>query len=185
WPLSTNLAKVAALGRKDIRVLDGRKGQEKKTISAVWNDKEGRYDAYNKTNIYWLKSDESPAVTERLEKLADDVEKALPNILGLTNQLTAVLLNSVNLTSNLDAVAISARPALSNLALATAHLDQPGALGEWLLPTNLSRQLESTLGSASATLASADTNLTALAENLTRSEYECGEPALAGDCGHR
>ena len=169
WPLSTNLAKVAALGRKDIRVLDGRKGQEKKTISAVWNDKEGRYDAYNKTNIYWLKSDESPAVTERLEKLADDVEKALPNILGLTNQLTAVLLNSVNLTSNLDAVAISARPALSNLALATAHLDQPGALGEWLLPTNLSRQLESTLGSASATLASADTNLTALAENLTRS----------------
>ena len=48
-------------------------------------------------------------------------------------------------------------------------MDQPGALGEWLLPTNINRQLEGTLGSADAALASANTNLTALAENLGRS----------------
>src|SRR5436190_7555221 len=78
--LSTNLAKVASFGLKQIRVLDARKDQKKKFMTAVWNDKEGRYEPYTKKsrNLYWLKSDESPAVTERLEKVIDDVEKALP-----------------------------------------------------------------------------------------------------------
>jgi len=48
-------------------------------------------------------------------------------------------------------------------------LQRPGALGEWLLPTNINRQLEGTLGTADAVMASANTNLTALAENLGRS----------------
>src|SRR5439155_21361866 len=88
WPLSTNLGTIAGLGLKQLRVLDGRSGQKKKTMTAIWNDREGRYEAYTKGHKpYWLKSDESAAVTERLEKLVDDVEKALPNILGLTNQL--------------------------------------------------------------------------------------------------
>jgi hypothetical protein len=80
-----------------------------------------------------------------------------------------VLSNSADLTSNLNAVALGARPAVSNLTLVTARLDHPGALGEWLLPTNINRQLEGTLGSADAALASVNTNLTALAENLARS----------------
>src|SRR5947208_12948998 len=115
-----------------------------------------RCDTYGKTNLYWMISDESPAVTERLEKLVGDVESALPNILGLTNQLTAVLSNSASLTSNLNAIALSARPVFSNLAAATAQLDRPGALGEWLLPTNVNRQLEGALGTARGTLANAD-----------------------------
>ena len=96
--------------------------------------------------------------------------------MSLTNQLIRVLSNSANLTSNLNAVVVGARPAVSNLATITAQLDRPGALGEWLLPTNINRQLEATLGSASTTLGtanttldSANTNLTVLAENLGRS----------------
>ncbi len=170
WPLSnTNLSALEGLRLNRIRVLDCRDEQQKKTMTAVWNDYQGRYEPYGKTNKYWLKSEESAAVTERLEKLVGDVEKALPNILNLTNQVATVLSNSANLTSNLNAVAVSARPAVSNLAAITAQLDRPGALGEWLLPTNLHRQLESTLGNADATLANADTNLTALVENLGRS----------------
>ncbi len=171
WPLSTNLNAVAALGLKQIRVLDAREGQRKKSMTAVWNDREGWYEAYSpKTHKpYWLKSDESAAVTERLEQLVDQVEKALPNILGLTNQLATVLSNSASLTSNLNLVAVGARPAVSNLAAAMAQLDRPGALGEWLLPTNVNRQLESALGNADAVLSNANTNLTALAENLGRS----------------
>jgi ABC-type transporter Mla subunit MlaD len=139
-------------------------------MTGIWNDEEGRYDAYvaNKSK-YQLVVDESAAVTERLEKLVGEVEQALPNILRLTNQLAMVLSNSASLTSNLNVVALDTRPVVSNLAAATAHLDQPGALGEWLLPTNLNRQLEGTLGSAGAAMASANTNLTVLAENLGRS----------------
>jgi ABC-type transporter Mla subunit MlaD len=169
WPLSTNVNTLTALGIQRVRVVDARKAQKKKTITALWNDQEGRYDPFYKTNFYWLKSNESPAVTDRLEALIDQVEKALPNILTLTNQLANVLSNSASLTSNLNVVATDVRPVVSHLAAATAQLDHAGALGEWLLPTNINHQLEGTLGSADATLTSVNTNLTALVENLGRS----------------
>src|ERR1019366_8605517 len=142
---------------------------EGKSITGMWNDQEGRYDAYTKKSKYEFVADESAAVTERLEKLVGDIEQALPNILQLTNLLTTVLSNSASLTSNLNQVALGARPGVSNLTMLMTRLDHPGALGEWLLPTNINRQLEGTLGSADAALASVNTNLTALAENLGRS----------------
>jgi len=163
----TNLTAVVAAGYSNLLILDT--NVQHKTIAGIWNDKEGWYESYtNGVSKYWLLSDESPAVTERLEKLVGDVEKALPNFLSLTNQLRNVLSNSTQLTSNLNFVAEAARPVVSNLATATAHLDHPGALGEWLLPTNINRQLESTLGQADVTLANVNTNLSLLVENLGR-----------------
>jgi hypothetical protein len=164
----TNLTALAAAGCTNLLIMST--NEQRKLLTGVWNDHEGRYDAYNRQGpAYELLSDESAAVTERLEQLVTDVEQALPNILRLTNQLAIVLSNSASLTSNLNMVALDARPALSNLATLTAQLDRPGALGEWLLPANINRQLEVTLGTADTTLASANTNLTALAENLGRS----------------
>ena len=167
WGLMTNLDAIAAAGYTQINVMDT--GQKRRTMTGIWNDQEGRYDPWTERRKYWLLSDESPAVTERLEAVVAQIEQALPNILTLTNQLATVLSNSASLTSNLNLVALSARPAVSNLAAATAHLDHPGALGEWLLPTNLNRQLEGTLTNASATLAAANTNLTILVQDLSRS----------------
>jgi ABC-type transporter Mla subunit MlaD len=163
----TNLTALAAAGYTNLIIMDA--AHEGKFMTGIWNEPEARYDAYAKGAKFELVVDESAAVTERLEKLVSEIEQALPNILRLTNQLATVLSNSACLTSNLNAVALGARPAVSNLALVTARLDHPGALGEWLLPTNLNRQLEGTLGNADTALASATTNLTALAENLSRS----------------
>jgi ABC-type transporter Mla subunit MlaD len=152
--------------------------EQRKSPTVVWNDKEGRYvkfvprsnpKANLKANIYWLPADESPAVSERLDKLIGQVEKALPNFLDLTNKITTMLANGVNLTSNLNAVALNAQPASSNLAYLTAQLRGPGALGEWALGTNGQRNLDSALENANTTIAHTDTNLTALVENLARS----------------
>ena len=174
--IRTNVSQLARMSIQKFLVLDAHEKKKSKSITAVWNDRAGAYESFAKTNLYWLLSDESAAVTERLEKLVGEVETALPNILDLTNRLSAVLSNSASLTSNLNAVALGALPALSNITAATLQLDHPGALGEWLLPTNINRQLEATLTnarttleSAHATFASADTNLTALAQNLERS----------------
>jgi ABC-type transporter Mla subunit MlaD len=120
-------------------------------------------------NVFFLDPAESPAVTERLDKLVTQAEMALPNILNLTNQLNAVLSNTTVLTAHLSDVAANARPAVSNLALATAHLDQPGGLGEWLLPTNINYKLDSVLGGADTTLTTANSNLYVLAQNLNQS----------------
>jgi len=157
----TNLDAIVAAGKTRIGILD-RNGR-KKGLTAVWNEHENRYDICSKTDKpYWLRSDESPALTERLEALANQVQAALPNFLNLTNQLAAVLSNGAAMTANLSEVAVVARPAVSNLALVTAQLNQPGALGEWLLPTNINDKLDTALTVA-------NTNLVVLAENLARS----------------
>ena len=163
----TNLATLATLGIQRIRALDTR--EEKKSMTAVWNDHEAIYEPYAKTNLYWLLSDEWPAVSERLEKLVGQVEKALPNFLSLTNELTGVLSNAFNLTSNLNALAFEVRPAATNLNALSAQLRGPGALGEWMLGTNIQQQVSATLESANTALTRADTNLAALIENLARS----------------
>jgi ABC-type transporter Mla subunit MlaD len=170
----TNLTALAAAESTDFLIMNT--SEQRKLMTGIWNGEKGSYDPYTRKSKYELLPEESAAVTERLEQLVGQVEQALPNFLRLTNQLAMVLSNSASLTSNLNEVAVGAQPTVSNLAVLTARLDHPGALGEWLLPTNMSRQLEGALGhadaafaSADASLTSANTNLTALAENLGRS----------------
>ena len=169
WTPLTDFAAVTTAGYSNIMIMNT--NQKRSAMTGIWNEKEALYEPYNKKSSkgYWLVSDESAAVTERLEKLVGDIETALPGILTLTNQLANVLSNSTDLTSNLNFVAVSALPVVSNLAAATAHLDHPGALGEWLLPTNVNKQLEATLGNANTTLTGINTNLSVLVENLGRS----------------
>jgi ABC-type transporter Mla subunit MlaD len=163
----THVEQIRTLGRTQIFAFDTR--EERKSATAVWNDKAGRYEAYVGTNRYWLPADESPAVTERLERLVGQVEKALPDFLSLTNQIASVLGNTVDLASNLNALASEARPAATNLASLSAQLRGPGALGEWMLGTNGQRQVDTALENASAAILHTDTNLTVLVENLARS----------------
>jgi ABC-type transporter Mla subunit MlaD len=165
----TNLPALAAAGRNRIWILNP--NEERKPLTGNWNPKTHRYDVYTNgvTQPYWLVVDEAPEVMERVNKLVAQIEQALPNILALTNQLALVLSNTASLTADLNAVALQARPAVSNLAAATAHLDQPGALGEWLLPTNLNQRLDATLLQADSALAGANSNLTSLVGNLNRS----------------
>jgi len=174
--VQTNLQRIASSGRVQFVALDTR--EKRKSPTAVWADKKGSYvkfipkddpAANLKANLYWLPSDESPAVTERLEKLVDQVELALPNFFALTNQIGGVLSNTVELTSNLNALAVEARPAATNLAHLSAQLREPGSLGEWLLGTNAQPQIGATLESANTFISRADTNLVALVANLARS----------------
>ncbi len=117
---------------------------------------------------FWLRSDESPALTERLENVVSSVEKALPGFLELTNSIKGVLTRLDKITTHADELLVSAQPSVTNLQLITSHLTQPeGSLGEWLIPTNLNRGLANTLDAAQITMTSAQTNLTTLTSNLT------------------
>lgn len=131
--------------------------------------KKGAYYAPLTRNFkgYFLEPNESPAITERLESLLNQVEKALPGILILTNQISGVLTNSANLVARLDRTVESAQPVVTNLADITTRLRDPhGSLGEWLIPTNINQQAQTALGSANATLLTANTNLEVVAANL-------------------
>src|SRR5262249_3143187 len=140
----------------------------KKVVTGMWLDKEGKYGPYTKDSKYWLLADESPALTERLEKVARQVEQALPHFLNLTNELTEVLTNSAQAASNLNALVLNAQPTVPNLAAITTQLRGfDGSLGRWLFSTNLNQQIELTAAGANATLSHVDTNFLVMAETLT------------------
>ncbi|MBI3416597.1 MAG: MCE family protein [Verrucomicrobia bacterium] len=157
--------------------MDILKKEGKNPVEVFARDKGPFYAPPTPSLHCWLEPDEAPAVTDRLEQLLDQAEKALPNILNLTNQLSAVLTNTARAVTNLDAAIHRVQPIASNLADITTRLRDPhGSLGEWLLPTNLHLQLQQTLTNANATLVTAnstlttvDTNLTALVDNIGRS----------------
>jgi ABC-type transporter Mla subunit MlaD len=113
----------------------------------------------NLTEVYWVPPNESPALTERLEKVVNEVEAALPNFLNLTNQLVGALSGVTGVTSNLSAVAVNVQPVVSNLTVLTDQLNHPGALGDWLLPTNVNQKLDSVMGGADVAVDNLNTNL--------------------------
>ena len=148
---------------------------ENGVVTGVFNDKEGRYMPYtNGSPGYTLLANDPPALSERAEALVDQAQKALPNILQLTNQLANVLINLNNLVTNTTAIVGNAQPTVSNLAVITEFLKNPeGSLGHWLFPTNLNSQVEKTLvqandtlDAATQTLESAETNLFVLTSNI-------------------
>jgi ABC-type transporter Mla subunit MlaD len=156
----------------------GRKPKSEDDITAqVWSEMKEAVEKYpdayytniSAQNIFFLSPLESPAVTERLQNLVDQVEQALPGILDLTNKIGAVLGNSATLTSNLNIVALNAQPAAANFALLAAQLRGPGALGEWALGTNGQKNLDATLANANQTISNVDTNLNEFFENLSLS----------------
>jgi ABC-type transporter Mla subunit MlaD len=138
-------------------------------LVGIWD--EGNYKPITEsTKPYWLLSDDSPALNERLDEILTKVETALPSILVLTNQLASVLTNGSIVANNLNLLIANGRPAVSNLVTITEQLRDPhGSFGEWLIPTNINLQLQETLTNAGFTLNSVNTNLAVLVENLSRS----------------
>lgn len=156
--------------KKNLRAAYEVKG---KLITAMWQDQAGTYTNWSAGSTpYHIVADESPALTQRAEKLVSQIEAALPNILSLTNQVVALLTNSTRAITNLDErvaelkpvvsnanfLVSSFHPVSSNVHRITANLTNPaGSLGTWLLPTNLNASAEQTLLSVRATLAEART----------------------------
>jgi ABC-type transporter Mla subunit MlaD len=174
-PLSKEvLDHLARLGLTKALLLDTR--EQRQSLTAVWNDDTHAYEAFIQTNPYFMMPEETPALTERLERMLAKAEAALPRFLALAAPLSQTATNASSLTSNLNFTILSAQPAISNLTCLTEQLRGRGQLGEWLLPTNLHNELEVTLTNvnetivtAHAALASADTNLTAVLQSLVKS----------------
>lgn len=98
----------------------------------------------------FLPPEEAPTLSARAEALVGRLEKDLPPLVGRADALVGSV---ARLTENLDASVSQARPVLGNLAAITRNLRDPqGSLGEWILPKDLRRRLETTLASVDANL---------------------------------
>jgi len=132
-------------------------------IVASWHRRTHRYEniAPGSEDVR-LRAVEAPPVSDQLQAMVTQVQQALPNILALTNKLAAILDNSVNATSNLNATLVEARPMITNFALVSAQLREPGSPMVWALGTNGNEQLQGALTNANALLADTDTNFTTI-----------------------
>ncbi len=156
-------------------ILKGLIESNKATYYATLHDGEfERPPDDRKQNWVYLITEDAPSLSDRLDKVAQTVEHALPNILDLTNKLDDVLTNAAAAVVRVDHTLADLHPALSNLDLITANLtNNNGSLGAWLISTNLAPQVHDALAKADATLTAAhdtldnaDTNLTMLATNV-------------------
>ena len=136
----------------------------RKQIVAVWRESLHRYDFYDhkQDQPVELSAQESVPVADRLDKIIGQVEAAVPNLLGLTNKLAAVLDTAASATSNLNSTIVNAQPLVTNFASISGQLREPGGLTLWALGTNSHFQLQSALTNANTLLVNVDTNLTQL-----------------------
>ena len=123
-----------------------------------------------KPKAYWLPADESPSLTEQLARLVTQVEQALPSYLSLTNQINRAMTNSIGLVANLNQTVSHTQPILTNFAAIAEQLKNPnGSLGQWLIPTPINLQIQSTMSNVNSTVQTSENQINNLANTLNRS----------------
>ncbi len=149
-----------------------------KRATGLWDHKDGGYRDANESaetrKGYFLVPDEAPALNERLETVATQVQRmvslvevSLPNVFDLTNQLRLVLDNTATAAASADELMTDAKPVLANLTRISEMLTEPdGSLGQWLIPPAMSLQLTQALASANTMLTNSDAQITELATGL-------------------
>jgi len=158
---------LARLGVGRIQIAD--KATKLRKPTGIWDEKLGKYGPITgeKEKGYWVHVDETPAVTDRLQKIANQVESALPNFLALTNTLVRVLTNADSVMRHTDDLLVSAKPVVTNFAKITENLSGPkGSLGDWIIPTNVNAQLITTLQSANTNVGLVSSNLLMTLDNV-------------------
>ena len=177
------IAAVGLLGGRDLEITPGVAGsatvhEDGGKISELWIHDHWVPIAKVRKGVK-LEPDEEPSLGDRAQKLVGTVEQALPNILGLTNQLYMVLTNTAALTANANQMVADTHPLLTNLTVITTNLRDPhGSLGEWLIPADLHTNVNTNLVVLAASLNTTILNLAAITSNLN-SQVESNDKILA------
>jgi ABC-type transporter Mla subunit MlaD len=143
-------------------------GKDKNHVVASWWRRAHRYENFKPgSEDAYLHAEETPPISDQVQAMVSQVQSALPGILSLTNKIAAVLDNAANATSNLNVTLIETRPMITNFAVISAQLREPGGPLVWALGTNGNEQLQGALTNVNSLLANTDTNLAALLINLS------------------
>jgi hypothetical protein len=162
----SNLEAMAAMKLDSLYAYNNREKDERHIV-ASWHELKHLYRSFTPTNdSAWLRTVETPPVTDQLQAMVAQVQQAMPNVLALTNKLAAVLDNAANATSNLNVTIAATQPLVQNFTAISGDLHGPGALGTWVLGTNSAYQLGSALTNANTLLVNVDTNLGTLSEQI-------------------
>ncbi len=137
----------------------------------------GTYRSFHRGDVYWLDVEEPPELSSQVDEMLRTAKSALPSFLELTNELSRVLNNASLAVTHLDDLLTGLKPVvtntgatMTNLAAITGTLRETrGALGEWLLPTNIQNELVRLLPNVNSAVTNVNTNLVSLVDNLNQS----------------
>jgi NADH:ubiquinone oxidoreductase subunit len=136
-------------------------------IVASWHRRSHRYVNFKPdAEDAFLRAVEAPMISDELQAVVAQVQSALPGILALTNKIATVLDNTANATSNLNTTIVAAQPMVTNFAVISAQLREPGGLGVWALGTNGNGQIQGALTNVNSLLVNTDTNLNQLTTEI-------------------
>jgi len=148
-----NLERLAQLNLESNSVCAFDNKANANRIVAMWNRPMHRYEEFKPgSEDLWLRAVETPPISDQLQAMVSQVQAALPGILSLTNKVSAVLDNAANATSNLNVTLIAAQPMVTNAAVISAQLREPGGPMVWALGTNGDAQVQGTLTNVDALL---------------------------------
>jgi ABC-type transporter Mla subunit MlaD len=137
----------------------------------------GTYSNYAVGFQYGLSVDEPPDLSSQMDEMLRTAKGALPAILDMTNQLNRIMTNANAAVVHLDDLLVGAKPIVASMGTASTNLsaitgvlrEGKGALGEWLLPTNIQTELVRLLPNVNSAVTNVNTNLVSLVENLNKS----------------
>lgn len=164
WTSLTNLTEIEK--RRPDSIVAFNTSIRQRRILSVWNNGLQRYENFVGTNDFELPVAETPDVSDELQGMVLQIKQALPNVLALTNQLTAILTHAADATSNLNLTIAAVHPLVTNFTALSGELRGSGALGQWVLGTNSSFQLEGVLTNANKLLVNVNTNLDSLSDQI-------------------
>jgi ABC-type transporter Mla subunit MlaD len=165
-PTNAPVLAVANLVSNSIYIYDNQVNRDR--IVASWDTRYRHYKIFSPGHdSAWMPTVEPPAIADQLSAIVGQVQAALPGILALTNKISTVLDNAANATSNLNLTLIAAQPVLTNVAVITGELREPGSPLIWALGANGNSQIQGGLTNLNSLLVNTDTNLGALLINLS------------------
>jgi hypothetical protein len=167
--VSSNLDLLASLNLESNAVYAYNNQLNRKHIIAVWREELQRYESYDhrKDPPVEIPALKSVPIADRIDQIIGQVEAALPGILALTNKVAIILDNAAQTTSNLNATIVAAQPMVTNFALISGQLREPGGLTQWALGANGDLQLQDTLTNLNSLLGNTDTNLNRLTAEIS------------------
>jgi hypothetical protein len=163
----SNLQRIAELKPESNSIYAYNNTVNRNHIVASWDGRVHHYKMFKPgDDTAWLRTVEAPPVSDQLQAMVSQVQSALPGIFALTNKIATVLDQTATAASNLNTTLAEARPMITNFALVSAQLREPGGPMIWALGTNGNEQLQSSLTNANRLLGSTDTNLAVLLIHL-------------------
>ena len=172
----SSLQRIAELKPKSNSICAYNNTVNRNHIVASWDGRIHRYVNFTAgRDTAWLRAVETPPVSDQLQAMVSQVQSALPGILALTNKIAAVLDNAANATSNLNTAMIEARPMITNFAIVSEQLREPGGPMVWVLGTNGNEQVQGSLTNVDALLI----NLANITSNLN-AQVQANSNMLSG-----